>query len=579
MVKYIAVDTETSGLDVYSPTTHVLLTSVWTDEGKGHVYKQPAYPGLDQGLSWWLSEESITKLYWNAKFDIRFLRKHGYKLAGPYIDVSLVARLLYTYEQQFTLKHFARKFLEVLYTEETELKKYIRAHKLDVKTHGYAEIPDRILFPYCLRDSQSTLELFFFCKERLKEHPGLKNILKREHKIQKISARMEGIGINLDPERCRRLLGKAEKRLAVIREDLCGRAHNPSFNPNSSRQVADLVYNGSVSPARFSDKTGLPSVDAVALLQSGSPVGALVTEWRQTSKAVSTYLKPFIRLTERNPTIHPSLNSSGTITGRFSSSGPNLQNIPRPKKSVMGMLRSCFVAREGFEFLFCDFDQIELRLAAHFAKEQSMLDAIHAGKDLHGETARRMFGVTPEDKTWEFHRYLAKTLNFSILYGTGSQKFCDTVLKQSSMFGEPIVLDVSEAYNYIARYKETHPGIMNLFTVIDTEVRQTGGVKNPYGRFIYVNEWKSYTGVNYLIQSTAAEVMKDALMNTWKFLKGKKSRLLLTVHDELIFEISHQERKIMPVLRELMENNTDFSVPLTCSASFGPNWGEKTKLS
>lgn len=570
----VAIDTETTGLDVWDP--RVQTTNVaWYD----HKGRSAVFPVSDEiqliGARHTCSNTIVTKLMFNAKFDIRMLAKIGVLCRGSVIDVLLMAQLLLAEEKNKNLKHLSRKFLSDPYLEEARLKSWLAENKIKVngrwKKRPYSDVPSFILDPYNLKDAKSTIELFAYLSGGMDKH-NLWTVLEREMLLmRKVVLPMEATGIRIDQHEVDRLKIVTTKEMQKLKDELVALTGDPKFNPNSAAQVAEHLYKGALKPQRFSKKTGAPSVDAIALLEQPSPLGTAVSKWRKISKARSTYLdnfdKEFLRV---------SFNQGGTRTGRFSSSGPNLQNIPRPdESSLLGQMRRCFVARPGRRLIFIDYEQVELRLTAHFSQETHMLQAINNGEDLHGVTCKMMFDIDENHKEWKKKRYLAKTLNFAVIYGTGAATFRETVLKATD--GE-VWLDLMDAAIYISTYKEKHPGIEKLFSDVATEVANTGGVMNHYGRFLVVSQGKSYTGVNYKIQSTAADLMKMKMLYVADILKGKKTKLLVTVHDELIFDLHPDEKYLVKKLKKAMEELNEFSVPLTCSVSIGKNWHDKKEL-
>lgn len=565
----IAIDTETTGLDIYDPAVRVIMVSMWNNKGQSFVahHKRNKLPEVQAQLL-----TSKPKLFWNAKFDIGMLRKEGYRIKGPIIDVALLARLLETNENNYTLKHFARKFLGDLYEEEIKLKKYIKEHKLDVKKFGYSRIPDRILIPYARKDAKNTLELFYAMAGGLPKN--FDKIFEVESAVQSMSFEMETEGVCVDYEKGLELLEETTREKDRVLETFRKWAKNPNFNPNSATQIASLLYTGDTQASRFSEKTGLPSTSEIALLEVGGPIAAEALRWRKLSKAISTYLKPVLAKAKRTRIIHPNLNSVGARTGRFSSSAPNLQNIPRPSNEPgVGKLRELFVPPCGHVFLFCDYSQIELRLAAHFSQEQHMIDSIIHGRDLHGETTKRIFFVDETAADWEVKRYVGKTINFSILYGAGASKVKDTVFKEGGLS-----MSIEEMTQAIINYHTQHPKIMELFDKVDTLVTATGYVTTWGGRRIAVPVDTTYVGVNYLIQGSAADVMKQAMLRCRRILRNRKTKLVLTVHDELIFTVHKDEKALIPELVDAMQFPNEFRVPITCSPSIGKNWGNKKKL-
>lgn len=559
-----AIDTETTGLDTYSPRVRLTHVSYWTNKGRGRSYpvdheELSRVKRIAESPDW-------TKLFFNAKFDMRMLAKRGIIVRGPIIDVRLQANLLLPEERAKKLKHLARKFLKEPFLEAIKMKQWLKENK--GKTIGDA--PDHIVQPYNLADSRMTLELFYFFMHGIDKY-NLWAVIEREMLLmRKVVMPMEDHGAMLDLPEVDKMRVKVRTATASLKTKLLEMTGNPKFNPNSHDQVAKAVYNGTVMPTHFT-KTGKPQVNVVALLDSPSEIGSLVVEYRKLSKAGSTYLKNFDR-----KILHVDFNPGGAKTGRFSSSGPNLQNIPRPKEdNLLGQMRRLFVARPGNTMFFCDYSQIEMRLAAHFSGETHMLEAINAGVDLHDTTCKVVFNLNPNSPDWEIMRYLAKTFNFSILYGAGANQVRETILKQTN---GKIRFTQWEVSRRLDTWKEKHPAIMRMFDNVAVEIAKFGGVMNNYGRFIPADSSKSYVGVNYKIQGTAADFMKMKMMQVAMFLKQKETRLFLTIHDELVFDMPRHEAKLARDIVRLMEDHTTYSVPLTCGVAYGPNWFNKKKL-
>tara|TARA_R110000803_G_scaffold17804_4_gene47881 strand:- start:15819 stop:17459 length:1641 start_codon:yes stop_codon:yes gene_type:complete len=525
-----------------------------------------------------MASPNVTKLFWNAKYDLLMFKKSNVKVRGPIIDVMLVARILHTAERTgtYTLKHFARKLLGYLYTEETKLKKWISMQKRAKLDASYGAAPRRINGPYALLDAKATFELFWMFKSTI-ESPSVRALLKREHKVLRTTMEMEDRGLLIDNSLTLDLMASCSKEMQRVRGEIADATDSPEFNPNSSQQVAKQFFTipkrnpVSISPG------GLPSTDKVAMLilrdHYEDPLAQTILDWRKVYKARGTYLKKFLEDTDSNGVLRGSFNQSGTRTGRFSSSGPNLQNITRPGKSPSERLRECFIARPGFAFICMDYNQIELRLGAHFSCCKSMLEAISKGEDLHGVTARRMFNVKPTDPDWKTKRQISKTLNFAILYGIGLEEFRNTMIRESEMY-----FSLLDSSRFIRRYKEVHPEIVAYFDEIKIESTKTGGVTNPYGRFMEVPRHKQYVGVNYKIQSTAADLIKERMTLCRDILKPTMSGLVMICHDELVFEMWRDDMHLLPQLKQTMEELSRFSVPLTVSVSGGERWGKKREL-
>lgn len=564
--RIVSTDSETTGLEKYDPSVQTTHISYWTNAGKGKAFAVDNHDERNK-VAKFCASTAVTKLLFNAKFDYTMLDKAGVSLTSPVVDVLLIAQLLLPDEKQKGLKQLVRKLLKDPYTEETRLKQWLKANK--TKIYGHA--PRHIIEPYALADARRTLELFYFLAPGLDKRQ-LWSVLEREMMLMRdVVMPMEEYGAMIDLKEVDALKIKTAKALKELKNKLVELTGKPDFNPNSAAQVAAAVYNGSVKPTRFSRKTGKPKTDVVALLQMPTEIGSLITQYRKITKARSTYLNNFDK-----PILRVNFNQGGTRTGRFSSSGPNLQNIPRPSEdSLLGQMRKVFVARPGSKLLFIDYRQIEMRLAAHFSGEEHMLEAINNDVDLHDVTCKLIFNVTPDSPNWTKLRYIAKTLNFAILYGTGAETFSFTVLKNTN---GKMRISTYEAAKYIAEYQSKHPKIMKMFSTVTNEVAKTGGVINHYGRWMEVDPRKPYVGVNYKIQGTAADFMKMKMYPVASMLRGRRTKLFLTVHDELGFNLYKEDAKLVKPIVEVMQDNTTFSVPLTCSVSYGDNWHTKKEL-
>ena len=570
-MKYEAIDTETTGLKMYSPRERVKLISRCGNGSSLHGVRSKKIRKI-------LADPKIAKLFWNAKFDIPMLKKEGYKIRGPVIDCMIMSQMTNPDEISHSLKHFARKFLDDPYLEEINLKKWQGRGK---NKKPMWDAPDHIMHPYAIKDAVMTHDLFYVLRQGLKEL-DMVDLFKKEMKIMKVVMGMEERGLLIDQERTRSLLEVCLNELKTLRNKLCKMTGDPEFNPNSHPQVVKHVYTGEVYPTRFSRKTGEPSADRIALLSLNTDLARSIEWYRKLSKSGGTYLRNILSGLDESGIFRASFNQARAITGRFSSSGYggqrfNLQNIPRPdpRKGVLGRIRECFIARPGYRLFFLDEDQIEIRLTAHFTQEEGMLQAIHNGEDLHNNTCHRMFHIDQSDEAWNLKRYLAKTLNFLVIYGGREQRLQETVYDQTD--GE-LVIPLEDCSEYLERYWEAHPKLQELFDKIAEEVAENGGIRNPYGRFCPVSTSKSYVGVNYLIQGTAADFLKERMLLCADILRGKRSKMLLTIHDELGFEIHHTEKYLVKRLHEAMEDHDTFSVPLTCSVESGKRWGKKKKF-
>jgi len=310
-------------------------------------------------------------------------------------------------------------------------------------------------------------------------------------------------------------------------------------------------------------------------LHSREIVPPIIWKIKQLKKMVSTYYDHFlnnctdIRVEpsgRRVGTLHCKFNQSEAMTGRFSSSEPNLQNQPRK----LGP-RECFIPRRGRRNFHIDYDQVEMKFFTHFAEDESMRKAVEA--DIHLHTAARCYGLDPSEISGE-QRKRAKAVNFGILYGAGPPTIAEALTKK----GLPTTN--LEAATICSAYHRAFPSVRKLTDALARDIKLQGYVVNPFGRRYHIPSRYAYTALNYLCQGTSADLMKAAMVRTWKWLRENKlkTRLVLTVHDEIVFEIPRSEEWVIPELIEIMEDHETFKVPITASPEIvRRRWSKKEK--
>jgi DNA polymerase-1 len=298
-------------------------------------------------------------------------------------------------------------------------------------------------------------------------------------------------------------------------------------------------------------------------------------EYRSYAKLLSTYVEPLPKLVDENSRIHTTFNQNGTSTGRLSSTNPNLQNIP--SKTEEGMkIRKGFVSKEGYSFISFDYSQIELRVLAELSKDENLVHAYSKDKDLHDLTARRLFYKTEEEEVTREERSIAKVINFSILYG-----------KTPFGLSKELKIPMAEAKIYINTYFEQYPKVRTFLNDVLESARLNGFVETLYGTRRYISGINSSNknlqaqaermAVNTVVQGTAANILKVVMIELYKTLKDKTDiKMLLQVHDELIFEVKDESiDKYMTLIDDLMENTIKFdSVRLKANGNVAKTWGE-----
>ena len=349
------------------------------------------------------------------------------------------------------------------------------------------------------------------------------------------------------------------------------------FNLNSPKQLAEVLFiNLNIAPVKKT-KTGLSTnVEVLEELEArGEEIAKYILEYRKLSKLKSTYIDALPKSADKNNRIHTNFNQTGTATGRLSSSDPNLQNIP--VKTDDGMkIREGFIAKEGYKLLGIDYSQIELRVLTEISGDENLIKAYGEGKDLHDLTARKIFGLSEKDEVKREQRTAAKIVNFSIIYG-----------KTAFGLSKELKITRKEAEDYIAKYFDEYPKVRELETEIIKKAEETGYVKTYFNRRRDIEGIHSRNkniknqgermAVNTVIQGTAAEVIKKVMIELYKFLKEKEDiKMLLQVHDELIFEIKDEKvGEYKAVIENIMRNSVKFeNVKLEVNSSVGKNWAE-----
>ncbi|HPY99673.1 MAG TPA: DNA polymerase, partial [bacterium] len=370
---------------------------------------------------------------------------------------------------------------------------------------------------------------------------------------------------------------KLEKRLNNLTKEAYSLGKE-EFNLNSTKQLQHILFENLQLDTHGlkKTKTGISTADEeLEKLRDQHEIIALIQEYRELSKLQNTYVLALPKMINpKDGRVHTSYNQSVTATGRLSSTEPNLQNIPTRTEEGRE-IRAAFVAAEGYSLLSLDYSQIELRLATHLSQDKKMITAFQKNEDIHTATAAAINGVAWQEVTKEMRR-AAKAINFGILYGQGPHG-----LSQGAG------ISYSQAKDFIDRYFEVYPGIKKMMDKFIADARNKGYAETLFGRrrplpdlnadFIQVRHAAERMAINMPIQGTAADMIKKAMLNIDDYIQDKKNdiRLLLQVHDELIFEIkSDKLEKYIEPLKKLMAEALPLSVPIIVEAASGQNWGE-----
>jgi DNA polymerase-1 len=390
-----------------------------------------------------------------------------------------------------------------------------------------------------------------------------------------VIAEMERTGIRVDPKELEKMSRSMEKEVRRLEKEIWKLAGS-EFNVNSPTQLAEILFdklNLQPNARRGKAKARSTAADILEELAAQHPLPAKIIEYREIAKLKSTYVDALPKLIHpETGRLHTSFSQTGTATGRLSSSDPNLQNIPI--RTELGReIRAAFVAEKGKILLSADYSQIELRIMAHFSKDPVLVEAFRNGEDIHARTAQEVFGVGPMAQNAE-HRRAAKAINFGIIYGL-------------SPFGlaQQLGIEQKEAAKFINAYFTRYRGVKEYLDNILAETRKTGVAKTLFGRIRPIPEINSpqmqlrnfaeRTALNSPLQGTAADLIKLAMINIDKRLAKEKfeAKMILQVHDELLFEAPTKERaKLEKLVREEMEGVHKLAVPIVVEIGAGPNW-------
>ncbi|MEX1011072.1 MAG: DNA polymerase I, partial [Balneolaceae bacterium] len=514
--------------------------------------------------------ETIAKVAHNAKFDELVLNRAGMAIEGLCYD-TMVAAYLIDAGQSLKMDEVARTWLGYDPVPITDLIGTGRNQK------RMDEIPWEGVVDYACEDADITLQIWNVLKERLKEDDLLEIAEKIEFPLIRVLSRMEKTGIRVDREMLKRFSSELNSDMLELQKRIYELA-GEEFNLNSPRQLADILFEKLEIPPKRKTKTGQYSTAENVLLDLATDheVPALVLDYRSLTKLKSTYADAIPKLIHpESGRVHTSFNQTVAATGRLSSSSPNLQNIPiRTKRGRE--IRKAFVPDEGFTLLAADYSQIELRVIASMSGDRSMIDAFHQGQDIHARAAVEIFGLSDVDEVTPDQRRKAKEVNFGIPYGVSAYGL-------ASRLG----ISNSEGKEMIDRYFERFPGIETFMKSTVEFAREHRYVKTLLGRRRYIPDIDSRnrnirsfaerTAINMPVQGTAADIIKLAMIriDEWLIREGIKSRMLLQVHDELVFEIHEDEQTVVPdKISEMMESAMVLDVPLTVEMGIGSNWLE-----
>ncbi len=574
-----AFDTETTDLDVMNAELVGLSFTDLCGEGAyvplGHVG-----PGegaqLDrrqtlQRLKNLLEDPGLKKVGQNLKYDMGILANHGIELRGIEFDTMLESYVLDSTGSRHDMDGLALKYLGY------KTIKYEEVAGKGKSQINFSEVPIEKASQYAAEDADITLRLHQELWPRLEQVPSLAKLFREiEMPLVPVLSRIERHGVRIDAAMLRRQSGELAQRLLELEQEAHQLAGRP-FNLASPLQIQEVLFNEQKLPVLKKTPKGQPSTaeDVLQELSLNYALPRVILEHRGIAKLKSTYTDKLPEMINaRTGRVHTSYHQAVAATGRLSSSDPNLQNIP-VRTAEGRRIRQAFIPEPGNWLLSADYSQIELRIMAHLSGDRGLLGAFEQGLDVHRATAAEVFGVSPGLVTDEMRRN-AKAINFGLIYGM-------------SAFGlaQQLKIDRSMAQDYIDLYFARYPGVKDFMDRTRVQARALGYVETVFGRRLYLPEinaanqarrqYAERTAINAPMQGTAADLIKLAMLavDSWLLGSGARTRMIMQVHDELVFEVPEAELEAATrQIRRCMTEVARLAVPLVVDIGTGMNWDE-----
>ena len=584
--KLIAYDSETTSLDTFNCS--ILGFSLCYEDGKAvyiplqqeaeglfsetsYITKEQAYTQLERIFT----DSTVTVIMHNAKFDLKVLYNTGFTKifdGCKYYDTMVTAWLINperTGRNGYSLEHLGETILGLKGIEFSDIVQ---------KGQTFADVPLEQAYRYAAEDADFTYKLGLKLREPFEADKSqtLKKLLMLEMQVLPILTKMELTGIHLDGAALKEYNKELTSAISLIEQNIYKEVGH-EFNIASPKQLQTVLFEERHLKAGKKTKTGY-STDTSVLeeLALYDPVPRMILEYRELAKIQSTYVETLPTLTDNQGRIHTDFVQTGTATGRLSCREPNLQNIP-VRTEAGRKIRSAFTAPKGTVLISADYAQIELVVLAHLSGDKNMCKAFNEGTDVHKATAALIYNVPPEHVTPEMRR-TAKTINFGVIYGMSAFRLAND-----------LGISRTQASQFIQNYFTMYADVDRFIKETVAQAEKTGSITTIMGRtrpifgINSVNKVEKAAAeriaVNSPVQGSAADIVKKAMTDISLALEKAKSpaRLLLQVHDELIFECPDDKTEIektIALIKDKMEHAVELSVPLRVSIEYGKNWGE-----
>lgn len=575
-----AFDTETTSLNYMD--AELVGVSFCVKEGEA-AYVPFAHDYLDvpeqlersvvlEALKPILEDQSISKVGQHLKYDKNVLANYGIDLQGIAYDTMLESYVLNSVGSKHNMDSLAETYLgkTTIHFEDIAGK--------GAKQLTFNQIPIEKAAPYAAEDADITLQLHNAIWGKLSTEKELKEVFETiELPLAPVLARMEQFGVLIDSQRLAQQSQDIAMRVLELEKEVYELA-GEEFNLGSTKQLQEILFNKMQLPVLKKTPKGAPSTAEEVLqeLANSYPLPKLLMEFRGLSKLKNTYTDKLPKMINaRTGRVHTSYHQAIAATGRLSSTDPNLQNIPI-RTPEGRRVRQAFIARDKYKIVAADYSQIELRIMAHLSGDKGLLNAFASGKDIHSATASEVFSTPLESVTTEQRRN-AKAINFGLIYGM-------------SAFGLSRQLNISrqDAQKYMDLYFERYPSVLTYMENTRELAKEKGYVATVFGRRLYLPEINASNGmrrkgaeraaINAPMQGTAADIIKKAMLAVDQWIQGLPEddiRMIMQVHDELVFEIAeHKIAEYKTKIVSLMELAVTLNVPLVVEAGIGANWDE-----
>lgn len=584
---HLALDTETTGLRPYHGDR--LFSLVIATDKDAFYFNFQGYPGLDSDFQLLRQElraphfralfgdSARTWYLHNSKFDLAILAQDGVALSGHIHDTLAIARVEYNEHMRYGLDECAKRIgLE----KSNAVEEYIQKNKLYIletvpgqtkrfKRKFFDRVPLEIMVPYACQDARVTYQLARHQHEALGKiaasvptgAPSILSVASNEKSLTKVCFEMEQEGIKVDKAYCTEALDYEQKRYqeaARVFEGLTGIAF-----VDSNKTLATAFSR--LGEAYGTTAKGNPSFTDAVLSKLNSPLAKIVQTYRGAYKTANTYYSNLLYHADERGIIHPNMRQAGTTTGRFSYADPNLQNIPKDEEGEKNSypVRRAFIPKRSENILLSlDYDQMELRMMLEYAGQMDLIAKINEGMDPHQSTAD-LVGCTRRE---------AKVVTFGLIYGMGVD-----------LLGLTLGISRNDAIDLRAQYFDALPNVQRFIRQVMRVAEGRGYVFNWYGRrYYFPDATYAYIAPNYVIQGGCAEVVKIAMNRVAGFLSSQRdiqTRMILQVHDELVFEMPRTEYHLIPEIKNIMETVYPYKhIRLTCGVDYSDkNWADKTE--